>query len=57
MGRIVKTRFPLVQGTEKHHSFDNIVRERDLNFEAKKKASEDRKRRAEYSDIKVGDEV
>lgn len=57
MGRVVKTRFPIIEGTEKHHSFDCIARERDLNFKAKKKASEDRKRKAKPSNIKIGDKV
>lgn len=57
MGRIVKTRFPLLEGTEKHHSFDSIARARDLTFKAKKKATEDRKRRAKPSNVKVGDKV
>lgn len=57
MGRVVKARLPLVDGAERHHSFDSIARERDLNFKAKKKATEDRKRRAKVSNLKVGDTV
>lgn len=57
MRRVVKTRLPLVNGTEKHHSFDSIARERDLKFKARKKENEDRKRRAKVSDLKVGDSV
>lgn len=56
-GRIVKSRFPLVLGTEKHHSFDSIARERDLKFKARQKEREDMKRRARNSDLKVGEVV
>lgn len=57
MGRTVKTRFPMVKGTEKHHSYDTIARARDLAFKTKKKMNEDRKRKARTSDVKVGDIV
>lgn len=57
MGRVVKARLPLMDGAERHHSFDCIARERDLKFKAKKKEKEDRKRRARTSNLKAGDEV
>lgn len=57
MGRIVKSKLPLLDGMEKHHSFDNIARQRDLEFKAKKKQKEDKKRRARISNLKVGDKV
>lgn len=58
-GRVIKTRLPLprTEDVDEMEDMHSQIRRRDRKFKIKKKSAEDARRRAKFSDLKVGDKV